>query len=97
MDKNKIDIAKEVKEFVVRLESSLMGGNESLDYKSLNISLPVCDFIMAYNKGLFDRDFIIEFARCRCNAEFLKKCFRDEDDINASKYQLIDGKYVYEQ
>ena len=97
MDKSITDNGKEVQEFIVRLESNLIGGNEALDYKSINIYLPACDYIMAYNKGLFDRDFLIEFARCRCNAEFLKKCFRDEDDKNSSKYQLIDGKYVYEQ
>jgi hypothetical protein len=96
MDKSKISEGKETKEFKVRLESNLTGGNESLDYTSINISLPACDYIMAYKKGFFDRDFIIAFARCRCNAEFLKKCFEAEDEKNAEKYQLIDGKYVFD-
>lgn len=84
MDKSIKDDGTEGKESIVRLESFINEGTEETEYVKLDISVPISVYKKAYEKGLFNEKFIIEFSQWKCNIQDLYNIYISADDFRAN-------------
>jgi hypothetical protein len=93
MDKSIISNGMDVKEKNVRLKSSIDDLiDEDIEYKKLEIEIPLRVYLILYQKGIFERNFLIMLAKSVCDADFLKEVITLENKKEIEKMQRLLGE-----